>query len=167
MGHPLPIHFVWSDGSSSHDLEQLQQALEAKPEQAAQHLEAGHLQHALGEQGYPSLVQDCSKPKHASLLAQRVGVVLALAQRSEAAPDAFSLTVSGTGLFKKGKAELTAPARRTLAKVLGDDKPKAVKKTAKQAAKASTDRIVKPARQPQAATTAAKPAKAASKPKRG
>jgi hypothetical protein len=165
MSHPLPIHFVWSDGSCSHDLGQLQQALEAKPDQAAEHLEAGHLQHALGEQGYPSLVQDCSKPKHASLLAQRVGVVLALAQRSDAAPEAFSQTVSSSSLFKKGKAELTAPARKTLAKVLGEDKPKAVKKTAKQAAKASTDRIEKPKKA--AAKPAKAEAKAASKPKRG
>lgn len=146
MSPTLPVHFIWSDGSASCDLSQLRDALANRREEASWHLAEGHLQHALADQGYRAVVEDCAKPKHLELLAQRVEVVLTLAP--DAGVERFARAIAEAKLFKKGKAELTVTGRKALADALGQDEPKGVKKAVKRAAEQATDRIAKAKKAP-------------------
>ena len=53
----LPFHFCWRNGAVTETLDAALACLEGNADDAAWHLSEGHLQHALGTQGYEALVE--------------------------------------------------------------------------------------------------------------
>lgn len=118
--HP-PLHFVWSDGQVDTTLSEFHRSLLERSEEAGWRLTEGHLQHALADQGYGGVIQDCNLPEHLDLLGRRLGVLVALGEGLYGADTGFVEILARPKLFKKGKDEFTATGRKALTAAVGSE----------------------------------------------
>jgi hypothetical protein len=68
----LPFHFRWRSGNETRSLADLLIVLQTQSEDAAWHLQEGHLQHALSTQGYGVLAEGISGPSDQAVLRERL-----------------------------------------------------------------------------------------------
>lgn len=107
-------HFVWRDGRVSDHLACLLATAQSDEEQCCFHLDEGHLQTALSDQGYGVIVEGISKGKQSAVFIDRLQTYLSMHKHWDANTD-FVDHIEGIGrLFKTKSSELLATTRKKL-----------------------------------------------------
>lgn len=107
----LPFHFCWRNGAVTETLDAALACLEGNADDAAWHLGEGHLQHALGTQGYEALVEGVKGAGDLGVLRDRARIAIEFHNRNNQGLDVPAALGSLARMLREKATKVVAKAQ--------------------------------------------------------